>query len=95
MEPTGATKKQNAIRERNQEKPVGLILTVCRVSSVVFQLKFLYYSKPRRRREHTGSSEMRGEESRAEGGGEQGRIISIGEREGTAMKPTQHITLQT
>ena len=60
-EPTRAIKKQNTIRARNQEERVGLILTVRSVSSVVFQLKFLYCQKPRRRQEHNGSSNMKGE----------------------------------
>ena len=60
-EPTRAIKKQNTIRARNQEERVGLILTWRNVSSVVFQLKFLYCQKPRRRQEHNGSSNMKGE----------------------------------
>ena len=50
-------RKQDAIRTRNEER-VGLILTWRKVSSVVFQLKFLYCQKPRRRQEHNGSSNM-------------------------------------
>ena len=42
-------RKDNTIRARNQEELVGLILTSRRVSSVVFQLKFLYCQKKKKR----------------------------------------------